>query len=123
MILGDTLNQPLALAIFAILGTVFGIVYSANNFICGFVFKNPFYRHITQVIYVILYATIFFALSYKYFDYALKIYQLAICLFFTVTTSILLFLPIKKYRRKITVSCDKLINKIAQSKLVQRFKK
>ena len=91
MILSDSLNQPLALAVYAIMGTVLGVVYTINSFTCAFLFKNALYRHVSQGLYVILYGVIFFFVTFTYFDYDLKIYQLIISTFFTVLVSIALY--------------------------------
>ena len=123
MIINDTLNQPLALAIYAILGVIFGIIYAANYFACTFILKSKIYRHLSQVIYVIAYAIIFFAVTYKYFDFALKLYQLAICIIITIGTSAALYLPVKKKKRTISDKCNIIISKVQQSKAVKRFKK
>ena len=123
MILSDTLNQPFALAIYAIIGIIFGIMYSANNFACSFLIKSKIFRHITQVGYVLLYSISYFAVTYKYFDYEIKIYQLIISMTFTVGTSLLLYLPIKRHRKVITDKCDAFADKVQHSKLARKFKK
>ena len=123
MILTDTLNQPKALAIYALLGVIFGILYTLNYFTCAFMIKSKVYRHISQVLYVALYSLTFFAVTYAYFDYDLKIYHLLICLFFTTLTFTLLYLPIRKHSIVITDKCNALKSKVSSSKLVKRFKK
>lgn len=123
MILSDTLNQPLALAIYAILGVVFGLIYSANYFVTTFIIKSMLYRHITQVFYVLIYSVCFFVITYVFFDYSLKLYQPAVCIIFTVGTSVLLYLPVKRWKTLITAKCNNIVDKINQSKLAIKFKK
>ena len=123
MILSDTANQPLALAIYALMGAIMGIIYTLNSFTCSFLVKNPLYRHISQSLYVILYGLTFFAVTFAYFDYDLKIYHILICAIFTVLTSIVLYLPIKKRYSLIMAKCNVLKCKLAQSRIVKRFKK
>ncbi len=50
MILTDTLNQPLALAIYATLGIIFGIIYMLNSFICAYLIKSALYTRIANFI-------------------------------------------------------------------------
>lgn len=123
MILSDTLNQPMALAIYAIFGVAFGILYSANYFLSTFIIKSPLYRHLTQVLYVLMYSACFFIITYAFFDYSLKLYQLAICVVFTFGTSALLYLPLKHWKLAIANKCETFVNNIMQSKLAKRFKK
>ena len=123
MILSDKLNQPLALAVYALFGVVFGIIYMLNYFICAFLIKNPLYRHISQCLYVFLYGLTFFGVTLKHFDYDLKIYHLIICVFLTALVSAVLYLPIKKRHNLIMNKCDAFKSKISQSGLVKRFKK
>lgn len=123
MMLSDTANQPLALAIYAILGAIFGIIYALNAFACAYLIKSALYRHISQSVYVLLYGLSFFLTTYAYFDYDLKIYHVLICLFFTALTSSLLYLPIKKHNKAIATKCNALKLRIAQSKIVKKFKK
>ena len=123
MILSDTLNQPQALAVYAILGVTFGIIYMLNAFLCSFLIKSPVYRHASQCLFVILYGITFFGITFTRFHYDLKIYHLVICAFFTVLTSLALYLPIRKHRSSITTKCDAFKAKIEQSKLVKKFKK
>ena len=123
MILSDTLNQPQALAIYALLGVIFGIIYSVNAFVCSFVIKNPLYRHLSQSIYVVLYGITFFSVTFTHFQYDLKIYHLIICLFITVLTSVALYLPIRKRRSSIATKCDAIKVKVGQSKLIKKFKR
>lgn len=123
MILSDTLNQPLALAIYMLLGAIFGIIYMLNAFLCSFIIKNNIYRHISQSLYALLYGLTFFLVTLSKFSYNLKIYHILICVFFTVLTSLALFLPIKKHRDRIMTRCDALRSRVAQSKLARKFKK
>ena len=123
MILSDTLNQPKALAIYALLGVMFGLIYTLNAFSCAFLIKSPLYRHISQSLYVILYGITFFGVTFAYFHYNLKIYHLVICTFFTALTSLALYMPIRKHRSSIVTRCDAFKNRIEQSKLVKKFKK
>ena len=123
MILSDTLNQPQALAIFALLGVIFGVIYTLNAFLCSFLIKNPLYRHISQSLYVILYGMTFFGVTLKHFQYDLRIYHIIICIFFTVLTSFALYLPIRKRRSLIMTKCDAFKTRIEQSKLIKKFKK
>ena len=123
MILSDTLNQPRALAIFALFGVIFGIIFMLNAFLCSYLIKNAIYRHASQCLYVFSYGLAFFFIALAYFDYDLKFYHLLICIFFTIITSIALYLPIRRHRNGIMTKCDALKIRIAQSKLVKRFKK
>ena len=123
MILSDTLNQPLALAIYALLGVILGIIYMLNYFVCAFLVKNPIYRHISQSLYVILYGLAFFGITFSYFDYDLKIYHFIISVLLTVFTSIVIYVPIKKHHSIIMAKSDAFKGKMSQSKLVKRFKK
>ena len=123
MILTDALNQPKALAIYAILGVIFGILYLINYFACAYLIKSRIYRHVSQALYVLLYGIIFFAVTYSFFDYALKIYHVAISLFFTSLIAIALYLPIRKRNSALTEKCNAFRTKISQSKLAKRFKK
>lgn len=123
MILTDTSNQPLALAIFAALGVIMGILYTLNYISCSFIFKNAIYRHTTQVGYVVLYTFAFFLTTYFAFDYSLKIYQISICIFFTLITFLPIYLLIKRHRLALTAKFDKLIYKVSQSKIVKRMKR
>ena len=123
MILSDTLNQPLALAIYALLGVIFGVIFTLNSFICAFLIKNQLYRHVSQSLYVILYGLALFAVTYSYFDYDLKIYHVVICALFTVLISIVLYLPIKKRHALISTKCDAFKAKLSKSRFVKRFKK
>ncbi len=123
MILSDTLNQPKALAIYALLGAIFGILYMLNLFTCAYLIKSKVYRHISQVLYVLLYGLTCFLVTYAFFDYDLKIYHILICLFMTTLIAIMIYLPIKKRDSVITEKCDVLRTRVSQSKLVKRFKK
>lgn len=123
MILSDTLNQPLALAIYALLGIVFGIFFMLNAFACTYLIKSAIYRHVSQCIFVLLYGATFFLITLARFNYSLKMYHILICLFFTALTSILIYLPIRKHNSVLLTKCDALRTKIAQSKVVKRFKK
>lgn len=123
MILSDTLNQPLALAIYAILGIIFGIIFMLNAFICAYLIKSALYRHISQTLYAFLYGIAFFLITYSYFNYDLKIYHILICSFFTILMSIALYLPIKKHHKLLLTRCNAFKTKVAQSKIVKRFKK
>ena len=123
MILTDTLNQPKALAIYAILGIVFGILHVANNFVCSFLIKSQVFRHISQALYALLYGLTFFLVTYAYFDYDLKIYHVLISLFFTTLTAIALYLPIRKHYATLTERCNVLRTRMSQSKLAAKFKK
>ena len=123
MILSDTLNQPLALAIYALLGIIFGIIYTLNFFVCAFMIKNSVYRHISQGLYVVLYGVAIFLVTFIHFSYDLKVYHLIICSLFSVLVSTALYLPIKKHRSVIMTKCDTFKRKLAQSRLVKRFKK
>ena len=123
MILSDTLKQPLALAIYASFGIIFGLVYSVNALACSFLIKKAIYRHISQCLYVLLYGIVFFAITLTQFNYDLKIYHFIISAFFTILTSLTLYLPIRKHQSSIKAKCDALKIKIAQSKIVKRFKK
>ncbi|MDE7190984.1 MAG: hypothetical protein K2O35_00700 [Clostridia bacterium] len=123
MILSDTLNQPLALAIYAALGTIFGIIFILNAFACAYLIRNPIYRHVSQCIYTLLYGFTFFLVTLSYFDYDLKIYHILICLFFTTLTSTLLYLPIRKHNSSLLTKGNAIRSKIAQSKIIKKFKK
>lgn len=123
MILSDTLNQPRALIIYAFFGIMLGLLYTFNALICSFLIKKQIYRHISQCLYVLLYGATFFLVTYAQFDYDLKIYHLIICVFFTVLTSLALYLPIKKHQSAIMAKCNAFKIKIAQSKLIKKFKK
>lgn len=123
MILSDTANQPKALAIYSILGIIFGIIYILNAFTCAYLIKNPFYRHVSQVFYVLLYSFTFFIITFVYFEYDLKIYHVVISLFFTALISIAIYLPIRKHSAIITDKCNSLRLRVSQSKLVKKFKK
>ena len=123
MILSDTVNQPKVLAIYSILGIVFGILHVLNAFTCAYLVKNPFYRHVSQVIYVLIYGITFFLVTYLYFDYDLKIYHVLICIISTILTSMALYLPIRKRNKTIDKKCNALRLRISQSKLVKKFKK
>ena len=123
MILTDTLNQPKALAIYALLGVIFGILHLFNNFVCAYIIKTPIFRHISQVLYVLLYGLTFFLVTYAYFDYDLKIYHVLISLLFTTLTAIALYLPIRKHNATLTQRCNAFRMRISQSKLAKRFKK
>ena len=123
MILTDTLNQPLALAIYATLGIIFGIIYMLNSFICAYLINSALYRHVSQTLYAILYGLTFFLITFLYFDYDLKIYHILICSVFTFLTSIALYLPMKKRHQLLQTKCNAFKTKVAQSKIVKRFKK
>ena len=123
MILTDTLNQPKALAIYAILGATFGVLHAINNFTCAYLIKNAIYRHVSQSLYAIVYGLSVFCATYVCFDYSLKVYHVLISLFFTALTSIVLYLPVKKHSEAITQKCNVFRTKIAQSKFVTGFKK
>ena len=123
MILSDTLTQPKALAIYALLGAIFGTLYALNYFTCAYLIKNRIYRHTSQVLYALIYGLSFFFTTYIFFDYDLKIYHILICLLLTAIVSTLLYLPIRKHNDALTARCDKLRTKILQSKLVSKFKK
>lgn len=123
MILSDTLNQPLALAIYATLGTIFGIIFMLNAFACAYLIKSQIYRHVSQCIYALLYGFTFFLVTLLYFDYDLKIYHILICLFFTTLTSTLLYLPIRKHNSLLLTKGNAIRSKIAQSKIIKKFKK
>ena len=123
MILSDTLNQPLALAIYALFGSILGIIYMLNYFTCAFLIKSPLYRHISQSLYVITYGLAFFCVTFAYFDYDLKIYHLIISTIFTALVSIALYAPIRKRHSIITTKCDAFKSKVSQSRLIKRFKK
>ena len=123
MILSDTLNQPKALAIYAILGVIFGFIYALNYFACAYIIKSPIFRHVSQTLYVVAYGAAFFLTTYAYFDYDLKIYHALICLFFTTLAAIALYLLIRKHNTTLTVRCNALRTRISQSKLAKKFKK
>ena len=123
MILTDTLNQPKALAIYTVLGIIFGIFLMLNVFTCKYLIKSPYYRHISQTLYVFIYGLVFFAVTYTCFDYDLKIYHLLISAFFTALTSLILYLPIKRHDKTIATKCNAFRLKVSQSKAIQRFKK
>ena len=123
MILSDTLNQPLALGIYALIGVLFGIIFMLNAFACAYLIKSALYRHISQTIYAFIYGLVFFLVTLSYFNYDLKIYHVLICLFFTTLTSIALYLPMKKYNSIFLTKGNAVRTKIAQSKIVKRFKK
>ncbi len=123
MILSDTLNQPLALAIYTSFGIIFGLIYSVNALACAFFVKKAIYRHISQCLYVLLYGAVFFVITFTQFNYDLKIYHFIISAFFTALTSLALYLLTRKHQRSINAKCDAIKIKIAQSKIVKKFKK
>lgn len=123
MILTDTLNQPKALAIYALMGIIFGVLHVLNNFVCTYIIKTPIFRHISQVLYVSLYGLTFFFVTYAYFDYDLKIYHVLICLLFTALAAIALYMPIRKHNDVLTQRCNAFRMRISQSKLAKKFKK
>ena len=123
MILTDTINQPKALLIYAILGVTLGILYMLNYFTCAYLIKSQIYRHTTQALYVFVYGIAFFCVTYVYFDYDLKIYHALISLFFTILVAMLLYLPILKHKDALTEKCDNARTKVLQSKLAKRVKK
>lgn len=123
MILSDTLNQPLALAVYALLGAIFGIIFMLNAFVCAYLIKSVIYRHVSQTVYAFIYGLSFFFVTYSYFNYDLKIYHILISAFFTVLTSIALYLPIRKHNSVLLTKCNAFRTKISQSKIIKRFKK
>ncbi|MDE6189688.1 MAG: hypothetical protein K2G37_05335 [Clostridia bacterium] len=123
MILSDTLAQPYALLIFSILGITFGALYALNWFVCAFLVKKAIYRHVTQVLYVLLYGASLFLCTLFKFGYYMRVYYLYIAIFATAATSILIYIPIRKYRRIITEKCTAFMHKLSNSKLAQKIKK
>ena len=123
MILSEVLAQPYALLIFSLLGIAFGVVYSLNWFVCAFLVKKQLYRHVTQVLYVLLYGVCLFFCTLNTFGYFMRAYYLYICIFATTATSILCYIPIRKRRKIISKKCNALMQKLAQSKLIQKLKK
>ena len=123
MILTDSLTQPLALAIYALLGLIMGVLYTLNYVACAFILKGKLYRHLSQSLFVILYGLAFFCVTLMRFDYDLKIYHLLISIITTTITSTLLYLPIRSHHSLITAKFDAVKGKLSQSKLVKRIKK
>ena len=123
MILSDTLNQPRALFTYAALGVIMGIIYAINSFTCVFLIKKHLYRHISQCLYVLLYGLIFFLTTFSQFDYDLKIYHVIISLFFTALTAYGFSLLLRKYNKPISVKCNSLKARLAQSRAVKKLKK
>ena len=123
MILSQSLTQPYALLVFALLGIAFGILYMSNWFLCAFLIKSQIYRHISQIVYALIYGISFFLCIMVKFEYNLHLYHFAITICATIAVSILIYIPIRKNRNNITEKCDNFKKKIAQSKLAQRIKK
>ncbi len=123
MILGDTLSQPYALLICSAIGAAFGLLYSLNWFVCAFLIKSAFYRHISQILYALTYGICFFYCILNKFEYNLHFYHILISLFASVAIGLAINMPIMKYRKNIKRKCDALIRKISQSKFAKRIKK
>ena len=123
MILSDVLAQPYALLIFSILGIALGVLYTLNWFTCAFLVKKALYRHVTQVLYVLVYGVCLFACTLQTFGYYMRAYYLYIAIFATAATSILLYIPIRKKRKIITEKCTAFTQKLSQSKFVKKLKK
>ena len=123
MILSQSLSQPYALLIFSVLGLIFGILYMLNWFFCAFLIKIQIYRHLSQVLYEVLYGLCFFICVTVKFGYNLHIYHFFIAIFMTIAVSLLIYMPIRKKRNIITKKCANFKQKVSQSKFAQRIKK
>ena len=52
MILSESVSQPYALAVFAILGATMGALYACIYFTAEFIVKKEFSRHTANIIFV-----------------------------------------------------------------------
>lgn len=123
MILSDSLSQPYALLVFSLVGLAFGALYMLNWFVCSFLIKSGIYRHLSQILYTLLYgACIFFCVLTK-FEYNIHSYYLFIALFASLAIGFAIYIPLRKYRSAITEKCTAFTQKISQSEFVKKLKK
>ncbi|MDE7078648.1 MAG: hypothetical protein K2O95_00855 [Clostridia bacterium] len=123
MILSQSLTQPYALLVFSLLGISFGVIYMLNWFFCAFMIKSRIYRHISQILYALVYGICFFLCVGVKFQYNLHIYHFSIAIFTTIVAAIIIYIPIRKKRNVITEKCAVWKQKISKSKLAQKIKK
>ena len=123
MILSSSATQPFALLIFCLTGTAMGVLYAAGYFAMEFVVKKELLRHLHNVLFTLIYGTVFALIEIFVFEYNIHAYHFFIAIFFTLATAILLYLPMRKYRDKINGYCDKVKEKIKTSKHYKRFVK
>lgn len=123
MILSESVPQPYALAVFAILGATMGALYACIYFTAEFIVKKEFFRHTANIIFVCVYAALFVLCEIKFFDYNLHAYHFVIA--FSASGIIMagLWLLMRLYREKLEKKCNAAIEKIRSGKHYKRFTK